>query len=191
MRASLLKAFPRKASLDIVRRISVWWQTLLRQRHCLLDVDVQESCQWLMFSTFLVHHADPAASNLYMIAAISTVCVTSIKRRWMSSYQSHFFFSMLSAAVIRPQGHIGSGKWGLGRNILPWQKVLLPLWWASLKKWLWKKLARGCYSSRMEAKTARLQKFQTQVATAAGYVPPGKLLPTSDAARFHSHHVFR
>ena len=34
------------------------------------------------------------------------------------------------------------------------------------------------------------QTFQTKVATAAGYVPPEKLPPTSDATRFHSHCVF-
>ena len=47
------------------------------------------------------------------------------------------------------------------------------------------------YGSQVEdLKTARLQKFQTKVATAAGYVPPEKLPPTSDAARFYSHRVF-
>lgn len=46
----------------------------------------------------------------------------------------------------------------------------------------------GSYVDDLE--TARLQKFQTKVATAAGYVPPEKLPPTSDAARFHSHRVF-
>ena len=45
-------------------------------------------------------------------------------------------------------------------------------------------------SQAHDLKTARLQKFQTKVATAAGYVPPEKLPPTSDAARFHSHRVF-
>ena len=39
-------------------------------------------------------------------------------------------------------------------------------------------------------KTARLQKFQTKVATTAGCVPPEKVPPTSDNARFHSHRVF-
>lgn len=47
------------------------------------------------------------------------------------------------------------------------------------------------YGSQVDdLKTARLQMFQTKVATAAAYVPSGKLPPTSDAARFHIHRVF-
>ncbi|CAB3985425.1 Hypothetical predicted protein [Paramuricea clavata] len=47
------------------------------------------------------------------------------------------------------------------------------------------------YGSQVDdLKTARLQRFQTKVATAAGYIPPEKLPPTSDASRIHSHHVF-
>ena len=40
-----------------------------------------------------------------------------------------------------------------------------------------------------DLKTARLQKFQTKVATVAGYVPPEKFPLTSDTARFHSLRV--
>ena len=54
-----------------------------------------------------------------------------------------------------------------------------------------KKPAKGCYLSCIDdLKPTRLQIVQTKLATAAGYVPPEKLPPTSDAARSHSHRVF-
>ena len=55
-----------------------------------------------------------------------------------------------------------------------------------------KKAFLGNASIKQALKTARLQKFQTKVATATGYVhvPPEKFPLTSDAARFHSHRVF-
>ena len=60
----------------------------------------------------LVHHTDPAASNVHMVVKIKTVYATTIKHRVDVQLSEALFFSMLSAAVIRPQGHIGSGKWG-------------------------------------------------------------------------------
>ena len=60
----------------------------------------------------LVHHADPAVSNVYMVAANRTVCATTIKHRVDVQLSESLFFSILSGAVIRPQGHMGAGKWG-------------------------------------------------------------------------------
>ena len=37
---------------------------------------------------------------------------------------------------------------------------------------------------------ARVQKFQTKVSNSTGFVPPEKLPPTSDAAKFYCYHTF-
>ena len=61
----------------------------------------------------LVHHADTTASNVYMVVENGTVCTTTIKRRVdVQLSESVFSPCFQLAAVIRPQGHIGSGKWG-------------------------------------------------------------------------------
>ena len=143
----------------------------------------------LMFSSCKVTMQIPLLVMCIWSLLIELSVLPPSSAEWMSSYQSHFFFSMLSAAVIQPQGHMGLGKWGFWRNKLPRQKVLQPLWKASLQKWPWKKANERAllimYGSQIDhLKTARLQKFQTKVATAAGYVPPEKLLPTSDPAWF-------
>ena len=68
---------------------------------------------------------ETTASNVYMVVENGTVCTTTIKRRVdVQLSESVFSPCYQLAAVIRPQGHIGSGKWGFWRNMLPWQKVL-------------------------------------------------------------------
>ena len=93
---------------------------------------------------------------------------------------------MLSAAVIQPQGH-RIGKVGVLKKYAALAESAATFMASESSKVAQGKAGERAllimYGSQVDdLKTARLQKFQTKVATAAGYVPPEKLQPTSDAA---------
>jgi len=62
----------------------------------------------------LVHHADPAASNVYIVAANRNVCAITIKRRVDVQLSESFlvFHAISGCDKTSIQGHMGSGKWG-------------------------------------------------------------------------------
>ena len=143
----------------------------------------------------LVHHADPAASNVYMVAAIRSVCATTIKRRVdVQLSDSLLFLHAISGCDTTSRPH-GIGKVGVLKKYAALAESAATFMASESSKVALEKAGERAllimYGSQVDdLKTARLQKFQTKVATAAGYVPPEKLPPTSDAARFYSHRVF-
>ena len=142
----------------------------------------------------LVHHADPVASNLYVVAANGTVSATTIKRRVdVQLSKSLLFFHAISGydRTSRPHG-IGKGK--VLKKYATLAESTATFMARETSKVALEKAAKGALTIRYgshvdDLKTAR-QKFQTKVATAAGYVPPEKLPPISDAARIHSRRIF-
>ena len=143
----------------------------------------------------LVHHADPAASNVYMVAANRTVCVTTIKRRVdVQLSESLLFLHAISGCDTTSRPH-GIGKVGVLKNYAALEESAATFMASESSKVALEKAGERAplimYGSQaQDLKTARLQKFQTKVATAAGYVPPENLPLTSDTARFHSQRVF-
>ena len=137
----------------------------------------------------LVHHADPAASNVYMVAANRTVCVTTIKRRLdVQLSESLLFLHAISGCDTTSRPH-GIGKVGVLKKYAALEESAATFMASESSKVALEKAGERAlvimYGSQPhDLKTARLQKFQTKVATAAGYVPPEKPPPTSDAANF-------
>ena len=135
----------------------------------------------------LVHHADPAASNVYMVAAKRIVCATTIKRRVdVQLSESLLFLHAISGCDTTSRPH-GIGKVGLLKKYAALAESAATFMASESSKVALEKAGERAllimYGSQAhDLKTARLQKFQTKVATAAGYVPPEKLPPTSDAA---------
>ena len=126
--------------------------------------------------------------NLYMVAAKRTVCATTIKRRVdVQLSESLLFLHAISGCDTTSRPH-GIGKVGVLKKYAALAESTATFMASESSKVAVEKAGERAllimYGSQVDdLKTARLQKFQTKVATAAGYVPPEKLPPTSDATQ--------
>ena len=131
----------------------------------------------------------------YMVAANRTVCITTIKCRVdVQLSESLLFLHAISGCDTTSRPH-GIGKVGVLKKYAALEESAATFMASESSKVALEKAGERVllimYGSQAhDLKTARLQKFQAKVATAAGYVPPEKLPSTSDAARFHSQRVF-
>ena len=142
----------------------------------------------------LVHHADPAASNVYKLWSlkIELSALPLSSTEWMSSYQSLLFPHAISGCDTTSRSH-WIGKVGVLKNYAALAESAATFLVSEFLKVALEKAGKRVLlimngSQVDDLTTARLQKFQTKVSTAAGYVQSEKLPPLSDPPRFHSHH---
>ena len=124
-----------------------------------------------------------------MVAANRTVCTTTIKGRVDVQLSESVLFPHATSGCDTTLGPQGIGKGGVLKKYAALAESAATFMASESSKVALEKAGERAllimYGSQAhDLKTARLQKFQTKVATAAGYVPPEKLPPTSDAARF-------
>ncbi|CAB4010879.1 Hypothetical predicted protein, partial [Paramuricea clavata] len=130
-----------------------------------------------------------------MVAAKRTVCASTIKRRVdVKVSESLLFLHAVSGCDTTSRPH-GIGKVGVLKKYAALAESAATFMASESSKVALETAGERAllimYGIQVDdLKTARLQRFQTKVATAARYVPPEKLPPTSDAAQFHSHCVF-
>ena len=119
----------------------------------------------------LVHHTDPAASDVYMVAAKRTVCASTIKRRVdVQLSESLLFLHAVSGCDTTSRPH-GIGKVGVLKKYAALAESAATFMASESSKVALETAGERAllimYGSQVDdLKTARLQRFQTNVATA-------------------------
>ena len=144
----------------------------------------------------LTHHVDVSASNLYMITAKHTVCISTLKKKLDPHLSKSILFLHAVSGCDTTSKPYGIGKVGVLQKCKALEDSTSVFMSPSSSKEDIVNAGEsallvmyGCPTSP-HLSTARLEKFQVKVVTSAGYVPPEKLPPTTDAAAFHSQRTY-
>lgn len=144
----------------------------------------------------MVHHVDDTQFDLYMVMAKQTVCISRLKKKIDRSLSHGLLFLHALSGCDTTSRPFGLGKVTVLKKFALLKDSAKVFMDKSSSKGAVEKAGEkallvlyGCPESR-DLTSARVEKFSMKVATSAGYVPPEKLPPTSDAARFHSQRTY-